>query len=71
MAEQRVSKVLTQYGELLRHDMTMFLQRKAFSQDMKLPIKVVGWVGGKFFLTMCPCENGMKLELESGNALCV
>jgi c-di-GMP-binding flagellar brake protein YcgR len=68
MTEPRVPEVLTHVDGILRHDMTMFLQRKGSEEDMKLPIRVVGWVAGKFFLTTCPYENGMRLKLESGTS---
>ncbi len=68
MTEPRVPEVLTHVGKILRHDMTMFLQRKGSEEDMKLPIRVVGWVAGKFFFTTSPYENGMRLKLESGTS---
>jgi len=66
MTEDHVSQVLSSFGELLRHDMTIFIRQKRQPEDTKLPIKVVGWVSGKFFLTTCPHENGTRLKLETG-----
>ncbi len=67
MSEERVSELLTSFGEILRHDMTMFLQRRANKKDKKFPLKVVGWVAGRFFLTTCPHQDGRRLRLESGS----
>lgn len=66
MSGERASEILTHFGEILRHDMTIFLQGRAETEDIKHPLKVVGWIAGKFFLTTCPYENGVRLKLESG-----
>lgn len=66
MPEGRVAEVLTHFGEILRHDMTVFLQYRNDIGDNKFPLKVVGWVARRFFLTTCPYENGRRVKLESG-----
>jgi len=66
MPEEHVAEVLTHFGEILRHDMTVFFQHRNEIGDNKFPLKIIGWVARRFFLTTCPYENGRRVKLESG-----
>lgn len=56
MSGERASEILTHFGEILRHDMTIFLQGRAETEDIKHPLKVVGWIAGKVQATGPPEE---------------
>ncbi len=68
MSEEHASEVITDFGEILRHNMTIFLPREGevANNDPRLALKVVGWMSGRFVLTTCPYENGSKLKVEAG-----
>ncbi len=68
MTEERASEVITDFGEILRHNMTIFMPRRGevANNDTRLALRVVGWMSGRFVLTTCPYENGYKLKVEAG-----
>ena len=65
MSDKRVAEVLTHFGEILRHDMSIFLQHRNEIEETKFPLKVIGWMVGRFFLTTCPYKNGIHVKLKS------
>ncbi|MBW2265084.1 MAG: PilZ domain-containing protein [Deltaproteobacteria bacterium] len=68
MSEERSSEVITDFGEILRHNMTIFMPRKGevANNDTRLALRVVGWMSGRFVLTTSPYENGRKIKVETG-----
>lgn len=66
MPNAQASQVLANFGQILRHDMTVYLKNPHDAQGSQHPLRVVGWVSGRFFLTSCPFENGTRLGLQNG-----